>query len=165
MIDFKPEDTTVKRLQEIKIKSFLTPITPRQSPEFRTYRIICRIKSYNTALDGDLCLELVDADEPEYTMFGEVPNPDCLIVRDSPYAEQFRGVWSSFRRDCVQDGKIVDDMERHAVNEGLYEVTGVCFMDLPHPTEGAADNYVELHPVLSIKKVGRFRYWLFRFGL
>lgn len=83
----------------------------------------------------------------------------------SPYAGRFREAWKALRDICSLDREIIDDMEPHPVKEGLYEVTGVCYLDLAHPLEGAPENYVELHPVLSIKKTNWFSRWLFKLGL
>ena len=86
-------------------------------------------------------------------MIAEVPNPDCPNVKDSPYATEFRRVWDDFRKSGTRDGNINQDGKRHGARKGLYRLTGVAFVDIPHFQEGRAKNDIELHPVLMIERL------------
>ncbi len=156
-IDFRPEKTTVSAMGDVKRIPPL-PFMPRQGPEFKTFEVTCRIESYNTVRDGDLNLTLVDPDNPDRTMIAEVPSPDCLEDKKSPYAGVFRRVWGEFREIGAPGGRIIADFKRHKAREGLYTITGVGFIDIPHLQEGAAPNYIELHPVLSIRRANLLLY-------
>jgi len=154
-IDFKPKITTIRSLVNIKTGIYPYPLeSGRQGHEFNTYQVVCRIKSYSIAEeDGDLNLVISDPKYSQYTLIAEVPNPDCPNVKDSPYAREFRRVWDEFRESGTRDGKIIQDGKRHGTRRGLYRLTGVAFVDIPHFQEGRAKNNIELHPVIIIKKL------------
>lgn len=154
-IDFNHKKTTVSRLIRIKTGIYPYPIeSGRQGHEFNTYEVVCRIRSYSIAEeDDDLNLVISDPEHPKDTMIAEVPNPDCPNVKDSPYAKEFRSVWDEFRKSGTRDGKINQDGKRHGARSGLYRLTGVAFVDIPHFQEGRAKNDIELHPVLGIERV------------
>ena len=152
-INFEPKKTTVRRLVRIKTGIYPYPIeSKRHGHEFSTYVVVCRIKSYSIAEeDDDLNLVISDPVHPKDTLIAEVPNPDCPNVKDSPYAKEFRRVWDEFRKSGTRDGKINQDGKRHGARKGLFRLTGVAFVDIPHFQEGRAKNDIELHPVLMIE--------------
>ena len=154
-INFEPKKTTVTRLVRIKTGIYPYPIkSGRHGHEFNTYEVVCRIMSYSIAEeDDDLNLVISDPEHPNDTMIAEVPNPDCPNVKDSPYAKEFRRVWDEFRKSGTRDGKIIQDGKRHGTRSGLYRLTGVAFVDIPHFQEGRAENNIELHPVIMIEEL------------
>lgn len=151
-IDFKPKNLSVHQL--IRLKTVIpSPLldAPRQPLERRVFETTCIIKSYSIALDGDLNLVLADPEHPDETLIAEVADPDCPSVRKSPHVEDFRRVRMEFREICLGGRKINRD-GWHPVKKGLYKVTGVVFIDIPHIMKGKAPNNIELHPILSISR-------------
>jgi hypothetical protein len=150
-INFRPEKTTVDALRREKVITPL-PIEPRHGPEFRVYEVVCGIEAYDISEDGDITIILYQPGHITHMMMGEMPDPDCASVKNSPYRKLFRRVRGDFRRECLRGRKPVADGKRHPV-KGLYRVTGVGFVDVPHLMTGNAPNYFELHPVLRIRRV------------
>jgi hypothetical protein len=150
-INFRPRKATVDELCGKKVMIVL-PEQRRQGPEFNVYEVTCGIEAYDISEDGDITAILYEPGHITRMMMGEMPDPDCPDVRKSPYRKLFRRVREEFRRECLRGRKPVADGLRHPV-KGLYKVTGVGFVDVPHPMTGNAPNYFELHPVLSIRRI------------
>jgi hypothetical protein len=150
-INFQPKKTTVDALCKKKVITPL-PIEPRHGPEFNVYEVICGIEAYDISEDGDITAILYEPGHITHMMMGEMPDPDCPSVKNSTYRKLFRRVRGEFSRECLRGRKPVADGLRHPV-KGLYRVTGVGFVDVPHLMTGNAPNYFELHPVLGIRRI------------
>ncbi len=81
-------------------------------------------------------------------MIGEIPDPDCNTARKSGYAERYRKV-----RAQLMKYEITHEGTWHFVEDGIYRIVGVGFVDFPHGETGKAPNNIELHPILSIERV------------
>lgn len=142
-INYNPFITTIERLIYIDPKVKLKRTTPRFGIEFNTFSIPCRIREYKLSDDGDLHLVLMDALNPKLTMVGEIPDPYCSSVMQSPKLNKILKARSDFKNTALFKGEI---------DTSVYIITGVAFYDKDHGQLGAAPTAIEIHPVLSIKK-------------
>lgn len=81
-----------------------------------------------------------------YHMIAEIPDPACSDARKSDYASDFKKV----RKTMDQYGTSFMHYE--------FELTGVLFRDFDHNQTGAADNNLEIHPVLKLKATKTLNY-------
>ena len=142
-INYNPFVTTIERLIYIDPKVKLKRTTPRFGIEFNTFSIQCRIRESKLSDDGDLHLVLMDASNPELTMVGEIPDPYCSSVMQSPKINEIIKARSDFKNTPLFKGQ---------TDTSIYIITGVAFYDKDHGQLGAAPTAIEIHPVLSIRK-------------
>ncbi|MDP3775870.1 MAG: hypothetical protein Q8Q85_16545, partial [Gemmatimonadales bacterium] len=76
------------------------------------------------------------------TMIAEIRDPECSGSCRSGFAERYARARQAFET-------WVNDPDRS--EEAVAIVTGVGFFDRNHGQTGAAPNFIELHPVLSIQ--------------
>lgn len=151
-------DSSAKKIRLTAIKSSVLEMrsfrpgrkisgkTPRFAEEFKTYEIICRIPEYLREDDGDFHLVLADTLYPDSTIIGEIPNPLCPTVQKSSQINKIASAAAYFVENVKAKGA-------GKIKPGIYKVKGVCFYDRVHGQKGGAKNGIELHPILSIKKV------------
>lgn len=136
--------SSIFELSKLKPEVPIKIATPRLKDEKYIYSIRCRIKSYKLEEDGDYHLVICDPLDPSITMVAEIPNPLCVTVQQSRYILSIQKVREFFLFKIKGNPSAILD---------TYEITGIFYFDLPHYAKGCANNYGEIHPVLSIKKV------------
>jgi hypothetical protein len=119
--------------------------TPRFGEEFKTYEIVCRITEYIREADGDFHLVLADTLYPDSTIVGEIPDPLCPSVQKS----------TQINKITTSRVYFVENVKEKAgrTKPGIYRVKGIAFFDKVHGQKGGAKNGIEIHPILSIKKL------------
>jgi hypothetical protein len=95
-----------------------------------------RVETAGHEKDSDLHLLLGDLEEPDKRMIAEIPAPEC--AEGTGHEQEFRSA-----RDTVSSIRV----------NSVVEIVGVVFFDFLHEQRGAAKNGIELHPVLSIRKI------------
>ena len=127
------------------------PITgfqpPRSAPvEFRTYRIGgTRLIGYKMEADQDIHLILRSTLGTHPTMIAEIPNPAC--AQTSVALTQITAARASF---VAQVGSPSSSFQSLDVPVTL---SGAGFYDFLHGQTGVAPNGIELHPVLSFRRL------------
>jgi len=141
-ISMKPMAATIEYLNSIPTDGYdIKPKTPRQDIETQVYTIKnCFIT--HAILENDNDIHLVLEDGKNHTMIAEIPDPDCEITGDSELAERYRKA-----RQTFLDNKLI-------YQNYQWNISGILFIDKKHPTSptGNADNNIELHPVISLKR-------------
>jgi hypothetical protein len=143
-INFKPKSVTIERLIQTVPGRKIGNNTPRFGLEFNVCTVICKIREYRTEDDGDKHLVLVSTVDSTVTMIGEIPNLMCDTTNSNKFRPKFDSCLAEFKKYTLKNYK---------VKPGKYKVTGVIFYDKIHGQLGVAPNGIELHPILSIKKV------------
>ena len=111
--------------------------TKRQEIEKSIFSVTAKVDKLKKYRDGDWKVKLIS--ENENYLNCEAPNPGCEYASESPYFEQFSAVkdWIDANQDEIV-GKTVT-------------VVGIAFIDIPHGyPRNAAENNIELHPILDI---------------
>ncbi len=116
----------------------------RQQDEFQVYKVTGKIPFVDGEKDGDIHIELMDESNPDLHLVAEIPNPNCEITKKSKYKKMFLKARNEFLNK-YQDKRVW--------SQGTFEITGVLFHDKSNHGTGGNTNGVELHPVLSIKKL------------
>jgi hypothetical protein len=114
-----------------------TPLPPngRVPPERSVYRVTGTVTYVAVETDGDVHLALKGADGPE--MIAEAPEPACTK--------------NSRARTSISKARLVAQ-DIHVGDK--VAARGVGFFDFFHNQNGAARNQLELHPLLSMKRIG-----------
>ena len=143
MIDFNVRPTTVRALGSLRVPSARPQDRRASVHERRVYCVEAWLLYASPQEDGDLHLALLDVGDETSEMVAEIPEPRCTVVCRSPYASVFATARATVERRLATD------------TTGLLRVVvaGVGFFDRKHGQSGAAANYFELHPVLSIRFV------------
>ena len=118
--------------------------SPRLGDEFDVYTTRGKIIYAQEQKDGDIHIELSDGKNPEHTVIAEIPNPNCPNVKNSDFVQKFRKV----KNDWLNKYQ-----DKTVYSKGTFEVKGILFHDSKNHGNGGNENGVELHPVLSIKKL------------
>ena len=143
----KPKTTTIAKLATLDtIKTKIGKSTERLAVERQVY-LIKEVLITEAILQKDNDIHLVIEDGKGGTLLAEIPDPDC------PQAKK-----SEFRDDFIASHEIFMQ-HQHTFTEFWWEISGVLFVDAKHSKSplGNNPNNVELHPVLSLKKVKRFK--------
>lgn len=130
-IVWTPKVAAISTLQ--KIPPLLVTYSVRTPPEMKVYKVSGVLKLVRQESDGDL--HVVIADVAGKTMIVEIPSPACVTNSHLPNLQADR----SLVLGLASGSKI--------------QVTGVLFLDFAHGQTGHAPNYVELHPVIAVKKL------------
>ena len=130
--------SNVKDLNLIQRPYNIKNNTSRLSFEFNVFLIKCKVLEYLKQDDGDYHLIVSDIKNPEFKMIVEIIMPK---YGNKIYYKEFKHVRDFFNK-----------LKRKIINYN-FEITGVGFFDLIHNQKGKALNYLELHPVLSIKQI------------
>jgi hypothetical protein len=144
-VNFKADTVTIDYLTKIQPDRKIGNKLPRFGIEFKTYVIICGIREYRREEDGDYHLVLYDLKDTTKTMIGEIPLTFCSTVAKSKYAKKFEQSSDYFEQ------KIMD--KKNKTKKEVYKIYGPAFYDKKHGQLGLAPNGIEIHPILSIKKV------------
>lgn len=109
----------------------------RQEAEKKVYTITATVHKLSKHRDGDWKVKLTDGNDKYINC--ENPNPGCEHAKSSPFYDEFVSV-----REWIEANK--NDLEGKTVT-----ITGVAFIDIDHKyPRNAAENELELHPILSI---------------
>jgi hypothetical protein len=152
MQDQEAEDISLRSRGTVSITDLIETERPeewskdedseRLPDEFDVYTVPCKIAVALPQADGDIHLELVDPKNKQATLVAEIPNPACPNVKNSPFADEFRKVRNEFI-----------NKHQHSFTKGTYLVKGVVFFDKRNHGKGGNQNGVELHPIISIRKM------------
>lgn len=123
---------TVEQLAQLRPPRWRNT-APRSAQERYVVEVTATVLRYHRESDGDLHLVLLG--ESGATMIAELPAPGC--VDGSQYAAQMKAARMQFLR-----------LYRPGVRLRL---AGVLFFDKRNHGDGAAQNGIELHPLLSVE--------------
>ena len=112
--------------------------TPREPREQQEYTVKATLVGYKAESDGDFHLVIQDSGR---TMIIEAVNPGC--AKSSPLFSQIETV-----RTVITGAMNPTATYRHCKIPIM--VTGLLFEDFGHGQTGVADNFLELHPLVSI---------------
>ncbi len=143
-INFTPVETTISELLNIIPEKTIAFSTPRFGAELTTCRVRCYIKKFKEKKDGDIHLEITDIDDNNKIMLAEIPDPECGVAQGSIYSKNFSDDRKMIESFLNKSGKITS---------GVYEITGVIFFDRMKEESGSAPSGIEIHPILSIRKI------------
>lgn len=130
----------IKTLSKLPSPTRLYYNTGRTHQEMKTFTIVCIVKEAIKEEDGDYHLIVVDTADQNSTMIVEVINPHYGSAMYYKSFTEVREALLFYKRKKILIGK-------------MFTITGVAFFDLPHNQKGAAQNYIELHPVLKFTKL------------
>jgi hypothetical protein len=132
-VDLTPRRRTIKQLDALK-RPATRPPNMRTPDELKVYRVTATVTTTINEDDGDIHLALIGSDGAR--LIAEAPEPACSIgARDRAVIDAARLV----AQDIQPGDKVI--------------ATGVGFWDFAHHQTGHADNYIELHPLISIKRL------------
>ena len=134
LVDFKPADTTVTALNNLKRHNTHPYDRRAKDEELRVYRVRARLVEMHDEADSDLHLVIAEPDQPDVTMIAEIPAPFCAL------GSGHESDYETARADA-----------RGTALGSLIEIEGVGFFDTIHGQTGVARNGFELHPVLRIR--------------
>jgi hypothetical protein len=123
---------TVKQLNKL-VRAKKRPQNRRVAGELSVYRVTATVTATINEDDGDVHLVLTGADGS--TMIAEAPEPACSVHSRNRTAINKARLAA---QDIVPGDKVI--------------AAGVGFFDFAHKQTGHATNYLELHPLLSIRK-------------
>lgn len=139
-VDFTPRRSTIAALGKLRPPQRRARDARNSVHERRVYCIDAHIIEVRPQEDGDLHVRLRDPiDDSE--MIAEVPDSKCQNVCRSPWID----VFSTARAQLERRLRTWDTDTLRVV------ITGVGFFDRNHGQLGAAPNWFELHPVLSVR--------------
>jgi hypothetical protein len=134
LVDFKPTDTTVAALNNLK-RHNTHPYDRRvKDEELRVYRVRARLVEMHDEADSDLHLVIAEPDQPDVSMLAVIPASFCAL--GSGHESDYETARAYARGIAVGS---------------LIEIAGVGFFDTIHSQTGVARNGFELHPVLRIR--------------
>jgi hypothetical protein len=142
-ISMKPKVTTIEYLNSIRTDTIkITGKTPRHALETQVYTVKNCLISH-AILENDNDIHLVIEDGKGHNMIAEIPDPNCEVTGASELAKRYK-----LARQTFLDNKLVFQNYR-------WTISGILFIDKKHPLSptGNADNNIELHPVISLKRV------------
>jgi hypothetical protein len=133
-VNLSPRYRTVKQLGALPRES-PRPQNGRTPAELRVYRVTATVMTTINEDDSDVHLILQGDDGAQ--MIAEAPEPACAVdARDKRAINRARLV----AQDIEPGTKVV--------------AIGLGFFDFAHHQTGHARNYFELHPLLSLKRLG-----------
>jgi len=144
-INFTPDTVTVDSLRTIMPGQKIGNTLQRFGIEFKTYAVKCSIREYRKEDDGDYHLVLVSLSDTTKTIIGEIPDSFCSSVFVSKYASQFATTRTYFEQNII--------LKKNKTKKGIYIIYGPAFYDKLHGQLGVAPNGLEIHGILSIKKL------------
>lgn len=132
-VDLTPRYRTIKQLNKL-VRPASRPANGRTPAELKVYRVTAiAFKTINED-DGDIHLALRGSDGS--TLIAEAPEPACSIgARDRAAINAARLI----AQDVQWGDKVV--------------AIGVGFYDFAHHQTGHANNYIELHPLISLRRL------------
>lgn len=132
-VDLTPRYRTIKQLNTL-VRPAVRPANGRTPAERKVYRVTATVFATINEDDSDIHLALRGSDGSE--MIAEAPEPACAVgARDRAAISRARLV----AQDVRPGDKVV--------------AIGVGFFDFKHGQVGHADNFLELHPLISLKRL------------
>jgi hypothetical protein len=122
----------VAKLNKI-VRPATIPQNSRTAAELRVYRVTATVTLNRNEDDGDVHLALEAGGK---SIIAEAPEPAC-----SPTSRSRASILAA--RLVAQDAQPGDKVV----------AAGVGFFDFPHGQTGHSDNYLELHPLLSLRRL------------
>ena len=110
--------------------------------ELTTFVVEAFLVAWDNEADEDIHIVLADPRNPRFTLVAEIPDPGCAGSCASGLGEQFARARASLA-EVLQRPNPNDEPIR-------IRVSGVGFFDRNHGQLGAAPNFIELHPVLTL---------------
>lgn len=136
-IDTVPIVTTVDSIGSISVPE-IDRNSARQDIEKKVFRITAKVHKLSKHRDGDWKVKLTNGEDQFINC--ESPNMGCEFIKSSIFFTEM-----SLVRDWIEDHQ--DELVGQTVT-----VTGVGFIDIDHKyPRNAADNEMELHPILDIR--------------
>lgn len=116
----------------------------RMKSEFEILSLTCYLLAFKEEADGDIHLIISDNID---TMIAEIPDPECVSVKNTSRYEQFRKLRNDIYKNIGIPGKNYTFFKK-----GIkISLTGVGFFDSYHKQAGMARNQREIHPVLGLE--------------
>jgi len=132
-VNLTPRARTIKQLNAL-VRAPHRPQNGRVAGELNVYRVTGTVMTTINEDDGDVHLALIGDDGSK--LITEAPEPACSMnARDRTAINKARLV-----AQAVQPGEKV-------------VAVGVGFFDFAHNQTGHAGNYIELHPLLSLRRL------------
>jgi hypothetical protein len=145
-IDADPVDTTIAQLNRLDRPDEVTRNGPRTDGVEKTvYVVDAVLVEFFSEKDQDR--HLVLRSRGSY-LVAEIADPQCVknSARFHDEIHEVRDFFDEeFQRPNGQAAKSKKNVNRRV------RVTGVGFFDWPHTVKNAADNFIELHPVIEIE--------------
>lgn len=147
-VDFHPRLADVRSLRALAVPISL-PQDRRIAPtELETYAIQVEVKGFKLEDDSDIHVVVHPVGKPGETMIVELAEAGCNGAVGSSQRQAMQTARQSFTNICG------DPSERFKPCAATLEITGVGFFDFLHGQTGVAPNGIELHPVLSVTRLG-----------
>ena len=135
-IDLNPISISVEQIGNLSVGE-VNSDSDRQGAEKKVYTITAKVHKLSKHRDGDWKVKLTNGDDKFVNC--ESPNPGCEFVGTSVFVSNITTV-----RQWIEANK--DDLVGETVT-----ITGVAFIDVDHKyPRNAAENEIELHPILEI---------------
>lgn len=132
-VDLTPRSRTIKQLNAL-VKPAVLPANGRVATERKVYRVTATVTAKITENDSDIHLALTGSDGS--TMIAEAPEPACSR--------------NALDRNAINAARLV--AQGVQVSDKVVAI-GVAFFDFPHNQTGHAKNQIELHPLISLKRL------------
>ena len=147
-VDFRPRPADVTSLRALAAPASL-PQDSRVTPtELETYVIQVEVQGFKLEDDSDVHVVVHPIGKPGETMIVELAEATCNGAVGSLQRGAMQSARQSFTSICG------DPSRRFKPCAATLEITGVAFFDFPHGQTGVAPNGIELHPVLSVTRLG-----------
>jgi hypothetical protein len=132
-VNLTPRYRTVKQLNAL-VRPAHRPANGRTPDELKVYRVTATVTAAINEDDGDIHLALMGSDGS--TLIAEAPEPACTPnSRDKAAINKARLA----AQDVRPGQKVI--------------AVGVGFYDFAHHQTGHAKNYIELHPLISLRPI------------
>ena len=145
-INFAPKDTTVDALRSLPAPTLEGNAPRLAGAEMRTYRVRAVLLKATIEENGDIHLFIADPRSRGHTMIVGLPDRTCTVGAPSSRRRLMTETRKDFVKVCGQPGE-----SSFLRLRGTATITGVGFFNVRHRQTGAAQNGVELHPVLGFK--------------
>src|SRR6202035_4593072 len=135
-----PTPTSIVQLVQFPAPSPI-PDTRIAPSETTFWQLDAMLVEFKHESDGDY--HLVLKDQSGRTMIAEIPAPECVKEKTSP----FTGAITKARQEFDSHFTVTDRFQEADLP---VRIAGIGMFDFDHGQTGLADNGIELHPVLSI---------------
>jgi hypothetical protein len=150
-VDLTPQTKSVKQLNAFEVPPSLSTTQRETDIERQAVKVRAILIGYKREPDKDLHVVIADRNDPEITMIVEIPDPDaCSFACSSTHANEYRTARAAFLGG-IKDHKATKCF-RNMDEDGVeITITGVPMFDRQHGQTGAAENGMEIHPVLKVE--------------
>jgi hypothetical protein len=150
-IDFTPQTKTVKQLNVFATPANLSDTQREADIEKQAVKVRAILIGYKREPDKDLHVVIADRNDPEITMIVEIPDSDgCSFACSSAHANEYRSARAAFLGG-IKDHKATKCFRSMDEDGVEITITGVPMFDRQHGQTGAAENGLEIHPVLKVE--------------